>query len=244
MKCIIPCAGYATRLYPLTNNFPKALLEVQGKPIVEHIIHKLKELEVVDGIFIVTNNKYHHHFQQWLATFHSSVPLTLLNDGTSSNEDRLGQIGDIHYVLQKHLIDDDVIIIAGDNLFNFSLREIMSFFRNKNAVVNGLYDARSLIIAQQQGNANIDIENKIVHFEEKPSHPQSTYVSLGIYFFPKEKVYLLNRYLIEGHNPDKMGYFMIWLVQQHSVYGYVYKDKWFDIGWHESLEQARREFCA
>ena len=242
IKVIILAAGYATRLYPLTLNQPKALLDVKGKPILEHIINRVKELEAVDQIYIVTNQKFFKNFNNWLNNFKCEIPIKLLNDKTTSNEDRLGQIVDITFVLNKKKINDDLLIIAGDNLFNFSLKRAYNFFINKKLNVNALYDAKSLKVAKEQGNASIDKDNLIINFEEKPEKPKSTYISLGIYLFPKENVQLLSQYIKEGNNPDKMGYFMIWLTDKKNIHGFVYEDKWFDIGWQESLEQARKEF--
>lgn len=242
MKVIIPVAGYATRLYPLTKDQPKALLDIKGKPILEHIIKKIEELEAVDQIYIITNEKFFNNFDEWLKRFSSPISIKLLNDHTKSNDDRKGQIGDIYEVIERENLDDDIFVIAGDNLFNFSLRPIYKFFREKNAIVNGLYDAKSLKVAQEQGNASIDEDKKMISFEEKPEKPKSTYISMGIYLFPKEKVKLYSQYLNEGNNADKMGYFMIWLLGKEEVYGYVYGEKWFDIGWLEALEQTRNEF--
>lgn len=242
MKVIIPVAGYATRLHPITLDKPKALLDVQGKPIIEHIIKKIEEIENVDHIYIITNNKFFKDFDNWLKNFSCSIPMKLLNDNTTSNEDRKGQIGDIHEVIEKENIDDELLVVSGDNLFNFSLKHIHGFCKEKNVFVNGLYDAKSLKVAQEQGNASVDENGKMVSFEEKPEKPKSTYISLGIYYCPKEKVELYSKYLEEGNNPDKMGYFMTWLLNREGAHGYVYEDKWFDIGWQESLEQARKEF--
>ena len=243
MKVIIPAAGYATRLYPLTLNQPKGLLDIQGKPIIEHIIKKIEELKVVDNIYIITNEKFFKNFDDWFKGFSSSIPIKILNDHTKSNDDRKGQIGDIYEVIEKENIkDEDLLVIAGDNLFNFSLKPIYDFFREKDVVVNGLYDVKSLKVAQQMGNASIDDSGKITLFEEKPEKPKSTYVSMGIYFFPADKVELYSKYLKGGNNPDKMGYFMIWLLDKEEAHGYVYEEKWFDIGWSEALEQTRKEF--
>ncbi len=242
MKVIIPVAGYATRLYPLTENKPKALLEVKGRPILEHIVKRIEELPNVSEIFIVSNGKYFQNFDQWLKGFSSNVSIKILNDGTKSNEDRKGQVGDIQFVIEQEKIDDNLLVVAGDNLFNFSLRPAYCFFKEKNLVVNGLWDSQSLEVAKQQGIGVIDGSGKLVDFQEKDENPKSTLISLGIYFFPKEKVSLFKKFIEEGNDPDKMGYFMIWLLKNDKVYGYAYKEKWFDIGWHSALEKSRKEF--
>lgn len=241
IKAIIPAAGYATRLYPLTKNKPKALLDVKGKPIIEHIIKKVLELDV-NEIFIVTNARFHPKFLEWKKGFLCKVPLKLINDGTLTNETRLGQIGDIMLVMEKAKIDEDLIIVAGDNLFNFSLKPIYDFFMKKRTVVNGLYDVKSLDMAKQLGTAILDKNNKIIDFEEKSPKPKSTLASTGIYLIPKENIKLYSEYIDNGNPPDKMGYFMIWLMKNYELFGFVYKEKWFDIGWSEALEKTKKEF--
>ena len=131
MKALIPAAGYATRLHPLTKDTPKHLLEVRGKPILEHVIAKIEEIKEVDEIVVVTNEKFYKNFVEWKKGFSSRVPISIFNDGTTSNEDRLGQIGDIHFGIEKAKIDDDLLVIAGDNLFNFSLKEVHTNFKSK-----------------------------------------------------------------------------------------------------------------
>ena len=242
MKVIIPAAGYATRLYPLTKNKPKHLLEVKGKPIIGHIINKIEELEEVDEIFIITNEKFHPNFRNWSKNLSNKVPVKVFNDGTTSNEDRLGQIGDIKFVLDKTKLNDDLLVISGDNLFNFSLKNIHNFFIGKRTNVNGLYDIKSFEDAKQLGVATIDENKKVIEFQEKPQYPKSTLVSMGIYFFPKKNIKLFSEYLGEDNNPDKIGFLLEWLLVNNELYGYVYEEKWFDIGWPASLEQARKEY--
>ncbi|OGM01998.1 hypothetical protein A3K72_01295 [Candidatus Woesearchaeota archaeon RBG_13_36_6] len=242
MKVIIPAAGYATRLYPLTMNKPKHLLDVKGKPIIEHIIKKIEELNAVDEIFIITNEKFYSNFKGWSKKFSSKVTIKIFNDGTTSNDDRLGSIGDIKFVLDKTKLDDNLLVVAGDNLFNFSLKEVYDFFIDKKTNINALYDIKSFEDARQLGVATINKEGKIIEFKEKPQFPKSTLVSPAIYLFPRHKVNLISKYIKEDNNPDKIGYFMEWLLANDELYGYVYEEKWFDIGWPSSLDQARKEF--
>jgi len=242
MQVIIPAAGYATRLFPLTENRPKALLEVKGKPILEHIIARLEELPDIAGITIVSNDKYYRNFEEWAHDFKCGVPLKVLNDGTKSNEDRMGQVGDIQFAIEKEKVNDELLVVAGDNLFNFSLLPVFEFFREKNEIVNALWDSKSLGVAKQQGIGVIDKKGKFVDFQEKSPEPKSTLTSLGIYFFPGKKLGLFRRFIEGGNDKDKMGYFMIWLVKNGPVFGFTYHEKWFDIGWHSALEKARKEF--
>lgn len=183
IKAILPCAGYATRLYPLTLNKPKHLLEVQGRPIIEHVVIKILELENIDEIFIVANNKFFPNFKKWLNTFKCNIQIKLLNDNTKSNEDRLGQIGDIQFAIRKENINEDIIIVSGDNLFNFSLKEAHDSFKKGNKILNALYNIDSIESARQLGIAVIDKDSRIIEFQEKSKNPKSTLASLGIYFF-------------------------------------------------------------
>ena len=243
MKVIIPVAGYATRLYPLTKDKPKALLEIQGKPILEHILKKVEELPAVSEIFVVSNDKYFQNFDQWIKGFESKIPIKVLNDGTKSNEDRIGQIGDIQLAIEDFDSDDDLLIISGDNLFNFGLGPVYDFFKEKNEIVNALYDIKDLESAKQLGVMSIDSKTGlVVSFEEKPAEPKSTNVSLGIYFFPKDKVKEIKAFLDKGGKADKIGYLMADLSQKKELYGFVYLEQWFDIGFKAALEQAEKEF--
>ena len=243
MKVIIPVAGYATRLYPLTENKPKALIEVKGKPILEHILKKVEELSDVSEIFIVSNDKYFENFDEWVKGFESKIPINVLNDGTKSNEDRLGQIGDIQLAIEEFASEEDLLIISGDNLFNFSLLPVYNFFKEKNGIVNALHDIKDLESAKHLGVMSIDSKTGlVVSFEEKPAEPKSTNVSLGIYFFPKDKVKEIKAFLDRGGKADKIGYLMAELTQKKELYGFVYLEQWFDIGFKAALEQAEKEF--
>lgn len=237
MKAIIPAAGYATRLYPLTKDFPKALLKVKGKPIVDYVVEKLNELGITE-IFLVTNSKYFPHFKKWAAKHN----VRLVDDKTSSNETRLGQIGDILYAINKENIDDDVVVVAGDNLFDFSLMEAHNLFKKSKVVVNPLFDCGDFNTAKQLGTVVIDDKGKFIEFLEKAPQPKTTLASSGIYFLPREKINLMRQYIAEGNNPDKMGYFLVWLMNKEPIFGHVYKGKWFDIGMKEVLDKARDEF--
>ncbi len=243
MKAIITCAGYASRLWPLTKETPKPLLKVKEKPIVEHIIGKVLEIPDVDGIYIVTNSKFCGNFANWLGEKSFGVPVKIVNDGTESNDDRLGQVGDIKFVIDSEKIDDDILVVAGDNLFNFSLLPAFEKFRKDNGIINPLWESKSYKAARESGSVVLDeSDNSFAEFMEKSPAPKSTLLSLGIYFFPRGRLSFISRYVEEKNNADKMGYFLTWLMQHEKVYGHVYFEKWFDIGWIEALEQARKEF--
>ena len=243
LRAIVRGGGYATRLYPLTENKPKALIEVKGKTILEHILKKVEKLPDVTEIFIVSNDKYFENFDEWIKGFESRISIKVLNDGTKSNEDRFGQIGDIQLAIEQFSSDDDLLIISGDNLFNFSLLPVYNFFKEKNVIVNELYDIKDLESAKHLGVMSIDPKSGlVVSFEEKPVEPKSTNVSLGIYFFPKDKVKKIKAFLDKGGKADKIGYLMAELTEKKGLYGFVYLEQWFDIGFKAALEQAEKEF--
>tara|TARA_Y100000310_G_scaffold337606_1_gene425135 strand:- start:3046 stop:3816 length:771 start_codon:yes stop_codon:yes gene_type:complete len=239
MKAIIPAAGYATRLYPLTENKPKPLLTVGGKPMVDHIIEKILELGVVDQIYIVTNDKFYQNFVDWQEGFTCSIPIKVINDGTKSNDDRLGAIGDKVLVMKQENIDDEILDISGDNLFNFSLKEMYKFFQEKKSETIGLYDVKTIELAQKLGVCGIDNENVITDFVEKGENPPSTLASIGVYMYPRGTVKLFKQYIDEGNKPDQPGLFLIWLYKKKNIYGYSFDkpdETWYDIG---SLDQYK-----
>ncbi len=248
MKAIIPAAGYATRLYPLTKDTPKALLEVKGKPIIEHILVKLRELKAVDEVIIVTNAKFYESFDYWLEEFREKhrdfgLKVKVVNDHTVSNDDRLGTIGDLKYVFDEERLDDEFIVVNGDNLFNFSLAEALKMFADKGQAVVGLYGGLTAPeVAGKFGVVQLNGSNTVSGFEEKPAEPKSNLISTGIYFFPKRAIGLITQYLAEGGKADAPGYFLEWLHKKEQVLGFVFTDKWFDIGSFEQLGKAREEF--
>jgi len=188
MKAIIPVAGYATRLHPLTKNKPKALIEVKGAPILTHIVGKISALPEVDQIYVVTNSKFFYNFEDWAKEVESKVPIKVINDNTESNDDRLGQMGDINLALEKENVDDDILVISGDNLFSLSLEGMHADLKSRNAPTILLYDVKDKEEAKRMGVVELGEGEKVASFEEKPANPKSTLCSCGIYFFPRETV--------------------------------------------------------
>lgn len=240
MDAIVLAGGYATRLYPLTRDTPKPLLEVAGKPIIEHIIAKVEELNV-DKIYIITNDKFHQNFLNWLHKFDAKTPIEIINDETKSNDDRLGALGDVHFVIESKNIQDDIVVIAGDNLFELSLKEASAVFNKRGNNVIVLHDVKDKELAKHYGVVKVR-DNIVVDFEEKPVSPKSTLVSTGIYLFPKKTLDLIGKYISQGNNPDKTGDFIKWLHKRETVYGYVTEKKWYDIGNLEQLVKANKKF--
>lgn len=244
MKAIIPAAGYATRLYPMTKDQPKSLLEVKGRPMIEHIIRKISELKEISEVLIVTNSRFYPAFDYWLEEFQPKcrLKIILLNDHTESNDDRLGTIGDLKYVFDESRLDEDFLVINGDNLFNFGLEKAFSEFKSSGKPLIGLYGGLSKQeVAGKFGVVEVK-GNKVVGFEEKPAKPKSSLVSTGIYFYPKRVIGLMRQYLKEGNKPDAPGYFLEWLHKREEVKAFVFSEKWFDVGSFEQLGKAREEF--
>ncbi len=241
MKAIIMAAGYAVRLYPLTENQPKPLLPINGKPIIEYIIEKIDVFSEIDEIYVVTNNKFYPHFLNWVAQFQSNKKIEILNDGTLSAEDRLGAIGDIDFTIRSKKINDDLLIIAGDNLFDFSLNDVKEFFNNKDLVICA-FDVGDNELSKKYGILSVNGDGKVYSFVEKPSNPPSTLAALGIYLFKKDKLNLIEKYLSEGNNKDAPGFFIQWVYKVEDVYAYVFNGNWYDIGDMISYKKADEFF--
>lgn len=243
MKILILAAGYGTRLYPLTLNKPKPLLEVGKKTMMAHIIDKLEKVKEVSEGFVVTNQKFYPGFDQWSRNIKSRLKIDVINDGTLNNDDRLGAIGDIQLVIKSKNINDDLLVIGGDNLFEDPLDDFVDFANSKSPYcVVVLRDVKDKIKAKKYGIVQIDRENRILDFQEKPKKPKSTLAAGCIYMFPKEKLGLFYIYLSEGNSKDAPGNFISWLSKREPVYGYIFKKEWFDIGDMDSLEKARKKF--
>jgi glucose-1-phosphate thymidylyltransferase len=246
MKVIILAAGYATRLYPLTLTQPKPLLPVAGKPMIEHVLDNLAPIGGIDRVYVVTNAKFAGHFQQWADGYRatkSKLEFTVVNDGSTDDSNKLGAIGDIHYVLKTQNVNDDLIVVAGDNLFSQRLDAFGKFCREKSAPVLALYDVGDLAQIKKYNAITLDGEGRITFFEEKPKNPTSTLTGIALYFYPKSTVPLIRQYIAEGNNPDQPGRLVQWLYPRTPVYTWTVPGLWFDIGSKETLEEANQIFA-
>jgi glucose-1-phosphate thymidylyltransferase len=245
MKILILAAGYATRLYPLTLNKPKPLLEVAGKPMIEHVLDNIAPIPGIDRVYVVTNDKFAAPFQRWADHYRatkSKLNFTIINDGSTDDTNKLGAIGDLNLVLDREQVDDDLIVVAGDNLFNESIEKFGAFCREKNAPVLGVYDVGNLEEIKKYNAISIDGAGRITFFEEKPKVPQSTLTGIALYFYPRATLPLIRQYVAEGNNPDQPGRLVQWLYTRTPFYTWRVPGLWFDIGSKETLEEANRIF--
>ncbi len=246
MKVIILAAGYATRLYPLTLSQPKPLLSVAGKPMIEYVLDNLSPISGIDRVYVVTNAKFAGHFQKWSDEYRatkSKLNFTIVNDHSTDDTNKLGAIGDINYVLKTQNVDDDLIVVAGDNLFSEKLEGFGQFCREKNAPVLALYDVGNLEEIKKYNAISLDGEGRITFFEEKPKNPTSTLTGIALYYYPKQTIPLIRQYIAEGNNPDQPGRLVQWLYPRTPVYTWKVPGLWYDIGSKETLEEANKIFA-
>ncbi len=258
MNALILAAGYATRLYPLTLNKAKPLLEVGGKPIIEWLLDNLRTVPELRTTYIVTNAKFADDFQNWANRYQArsgsakgqsnasaarTSDIKIINDESKSDDDKLGAIGDINLVLtREHLEVDDLLVIAGDNLFDQPLADFVKAAKESAATV-AVYDVGDLEAMKKYGTVTIDNKGVITTFEEKPEKPKSTLASVALYYYSREVLPLFKTYLAEGNNPDQPGRFLQWLYTRKPVGTFQLKGRWLDIGSKETLEIADKTFA-
>lgn len=238
MQCILLAAGYATRLYPLTENMPKALLKIGDKTILDMVIEKIEEVNDVENIYIVTNAKFAVQFEEWAKTYTGSKGIKVINDHTTSNDNRLGAIGDLKYVIDNENIDDEILVMASDNIFDFSLNDLMAVYRKNNADMICAHEIENKEQLHTMGVVEIDENGMVNGFEEKPETPKSDLGVPPFYIYKKSTLPLIEHYLKEGNNPDAPGHFIPWLITKTDVYAYVFDATRIDIGTPESYYEA------
>ena len=241
MKALILAGGYATRLYPLTKDRPKGLLPIAGRPMIEYILRRIESVEEIDEIYVVTNEQFARHFRQWRDGYGGKKKVDILNDGTTSDQSKLGAIGDMKFAVEEKGIEDDLFVVAGDNLFQFDLSQFFSFFKGKGTSV-AVYDVEDKELAKRYGLVELDEKGRMIDFQEKPAHPTTTLVAVCMYMFPRDKLPLITTYLNEGNNPDAPGFYIAWLHKRESVYGFIFQGRWFDIGDLQCYQEADREY--
>ncbi len=246
MNVLILAAGYATRLYPLTENKAKPLLEVAGKPMIEWVVDNLAAIPDLGVINVVTNDKFAEDFQTWADAYgkaHPHLTFKIFNDGSRSDADKLGAIGDIRLAIARaELGNEPLIVVAGDNLFSEPLADFAARAAGSAATL-ATYDVGDLAVMKKYSAIKTDAEGVLTHFEEKPEKPETTLTGIALYYFAAETLELFTTYIAAGNNPDQPGRFIQWLYTRRSVKTYQIKGTWYDIGSKETLEEANKIFA-
>ncbi len=240
MKVIVLAAGYATRLYPLTENCPKPLLPVAGIPMLDHVLRTIKPITGIDEIIVVTNHKFAPHFNKWAENFNlPGKKILILDDLTTDDSNKKGAVGDIHYVLTQLNINDDILVLAGDNLFEKNLKEFGDFCKKIKAPVVGIYDVGSIDLVKKYSCVTMTPdEGRITSFEEKPQNPQNTNSAIALYYYPADVLSLIKKYIHDGNNPDQPGRLVQWMYTRIPFYTWKISGLWYDIGSKEALAEA------
>lgn len=244
MKALILAAGYGTRLYPLTKEFPKCLLEVGKRPLIDHIVEKIRALKDCNEIIVVTNSKFFPQFKDWASRAARKPRITLVDDLTSTLEDRRGAIGDLYFAITRKRLKDDLLVIGGDNLFEGDLNDFVSFSRTKGFhSCIGVYKLKNKKEASKYGVIMLDKNNRVIDFKEKPKEPLSSLVAMCLYYFPENKLSLVKEYVLgRKQKRDAVGFYIDWLRKKEAMYGFVFQGKWFDIGDFNFYNKARESF--
>jgi glucose-1-phosphate thymidylyltransferase len=244
MKALILAAGYATRLYPLTKEFPKPLLLVSSRPIIDYIIDKLVAIDDIDEIIVVTNSKFIPRFKKWSGSLKIGKRLSLIDDLTKKYADRRGAIGDMDFAINKKRIKDELLVIGGDNLFDGGIEGFLAFARSRRHYpAIGVYDINGTREAKKYGVVRLDGKSRVIDFQEKPAKPKSTLVAMCLYYFPKDKLNFIKEYLrSKTDKHDATGYYIDWLRKKAPVFGFIFGGRWYDIGDHKFYSEARNEF--
>ena len=242
MIALILAAGYATRLYPLTINMPKALLPINNKPIIDYIIEQIETIDAVNEIIVISNHKFAENFYNWAEILNCSKKLSVIDDNTTTEETRRGAIGDILYAIEEKNIDDEILVIAGDNFFTYSLKDYYDYYRKigRDCVCVKKFDNRELL--KQFGVALLDDKGMVIDIEEKPQNPKTDTAVYATYMYKRDTVPMFRQYIKEGNKPDAPGYFLEWLYKRKEVYAYTFNGECYDIGTPESYRSVCEEF--
>lgn len=240
MKCLILAAGYATRLYPLTEDFPKPLLKVGDKAILDWLIDDIDTLGEVDEYIVISNHKFASHFLQWASSRKEKI--TVVDDGTSTNETRLGAVCDIKFAIDKLALDDDMLVIAGDNVLDFSLTRFIRYARRKGASAIMRYYEPEEMRLHKSGIVEIGPDDRILSMEEKPAEPKSHWCCPPFYYYSRPDAAKVGEGIAAGCGTDAPGSYIAWLSQQVPVYAMEMPGKRYDIGNLDSYHKVCEEY--
>ena len=239
MKCLILAAGYATRLYPLTENFPKPLLDVGGKTILDWLVDDIDSCGRVDEYVVISNHKFAHCFDEWAKD--KPYRVTVVDDGTSTNETRLGAVCDIRYAIEQLKIDDDIMVLAGDNVLDFSLTKFLRYAVQKNATCVMRYFEPKKETLPKRGVLELD-GDRVISMEEKPENPKTQWCCPPFYFYKKEDAKRLSEAIQAGCGVDAPGSFIAWLSALVPVYAMEMPGSRYDVGNLESYAKIKNEY--
>ena len=244
MKVILLNAGYATRLYPLTENMPKSLLPLGKRLIIDYILDSIDELPDVNEIVLISKSKFAAQFTDWANSLDRSgkAPISVLDDGTNSPDNMRGAIGDIKFAIEEKNIDEDICIMAGDNIFTYDIKDMYNFFREKDKDTLVAIHVPEKHQLQKLAVALLDDEGKILDMTEKPKEPKSNWGIYATYFYKRETIKLIDTYLEEGNSPDAPGNFPSWLYKRQPVYAFKAQGDCIDIGTLENYEKTKAEY--
>lgn len=240
MKCLILAAGYATRLYPLTENFPKPLLEVKGKTILDWLIEDIDTLGVIGEYVVISNHKFAHHFHDWAAQKEQKI--TVVDDGTVSNETRLGAVKDIRFAMDSLNIREDVLIMAGDNLLDFSLTAFIRYAVEKKTSCIMRYFEPSRQRLMKSGVVTLDEHDRVLSMAEKPSEPESSWCVPAFYYYTAEDAARIPEGIAAGCGTDAPGSYVAWLCKRSPVYAMEMPGSRYDIGNLEGYQKICEEY--
>ncbi len=242
MKALILAAGYATRLYPLTRNTPKALLPVHGKAIIDYITDEVETIDIINEIIVISNARFYDNFVEWAAErqHQLSKKITVLNDGTIEDGNKLGAIGDMWFTIDRLKIDEDIVVIAGDNLFTYKLKDSFDEFMKSGKDMILAKQIPIISELQRMAVGILDVNNIIVDMEEKPKNPKSEIAFFATYYYKRDTLPMIKTYLDEGNTPDAPGFFPAWLFHKKPLLAYLFKGECYDIGTPESYDEVQK----
>ncbi len=236
MKAVVLAGGYATRLWPITKNRPKMLLPVGKNTVIDIIFEDLETDDRISEVFVSTNEAFADDFDRYLSESSFEKP-TLSVEETRAEDEKFGVVGALAELIERENVDDDLLVVAGDNLLSFEMSEFVDYFEKKGTAALAAYDVGSLTKAQSYGLVELDDE-RVVDFQEKPDNPKSTLVSIACYAFPQDVLPMFDEYLEGDNNPDEPGWFIQWLQSNEPVHAFTFDGAWYDIGTPESYLEA------
>ena len=240
MKCLILAAGYATRLYPITENYPKPLLDVAGKTIIDWLIDDIDSAGIIDEYVVISNNRFYEHFLEWSKA--KLQRITVVNDGTNSNDTRLGAVCDIDFAIDSLGIDDDLLIIAGDNVLDFSLVTFLNYAIEKGSSCIMRYFEPLEKKLSKSGVVYLGSDDRVVDMQEKPDNPKSNWCAPPFYYYTKNDSRKIKQAIKDGCGTDAPGSLVSWLCKNSTVYALEMPGKRYDIGTLESYKEIKENY--